>query len=296
MKELAEVLGTLFRKISDLFDIFDLSFFVSGVFVMVPLGIWFHSSPVTAQLRTDLNVWLWLFALTIATYVAGLVCFACGRAARMLVYGANSRMLVLLGRREESKPLSHLLFEQTLERHLLHEHPVVKRYLTVGASGSLYTRAWAKLRETPSLVSSYNHVKRYWIMAATYDGLGFALVVWIMAIWLGWSLKFPLLAGAEISYVFWVSVALGLVVAACFREGSRLVRNQVEELVATLALLKEDELISWVPAPWGTGQQTSSATTSGAVVRQVSSSSGGGDDDEKPEVPPPPKLPGKIKA
>ena len=247
MKELAEVLGTLFRKISDLFDIFDLSFFVSGVFVMVPLGIWFHSSEATTQLRNELNMWLWVFALTIATYVAGLVCFACGRAARVLVSGASSRVMVLIGRREETKALSQMLFEQTLKRHLLHEHPVVKRYLSAGASGSLYTRAWAKLREAPSLASSYNHVKRYWIMAATYDGLGFALVVWILALWLGWSLDFSLLKGAAKPYVFWVSVALSLVVAACFHEGSRLVRNQVEELVATLALLKDDEMMHWGP-------------------------------------------------
>jgi hypothetical protein len=86
---------------------------------------------------------------------------------------------------------------------------------------------------SPSLI----FLNRYWGMAATYDGIAFAMILWIVALgvksWVQPSMP-PVLS---------VVLLLTLVVLtyACFREAARFVNFQMEELVATIAAQRASE-------------------------------------------------------
>lgn len=71
-------------------------------------------------------------------------------------------------------------------------------------------------------------------MAATYDGLVIALVVWAIVIGAG-ALGF---AGAP-PIAPWIAIVtlltLGISIAACWGEASRYIDFQIEELVASVA-------------------------------------------------------------
>ncbi len=74
-------------------------------------------------------------------------------------------------------------------------------------------------------------------MAATFDGLGFALIVWVLVV-LDRTIG---ITGQHTIDVWPGSVAVVLLIlfsAACFREARRNVDNQVEELVAAIAELR----------------------------------------------------------
>jgi hypothetical protein len=71
-------------------------------------------------------------------------------------------------------------------------------------------------------------------MAATYDGVGMAVIVWafMFGVWcLGWGLDSKIQPVAGVPII----VVLVLVAIACWREAGRYVIFQVEELVATIA-------------------------------------------------------------
>ncbi|HSD57957.1 MAG TPA: hypothetical protein VLB04_07215, partial [Methanotrichaceae archaeon] len=85
-------------------------------------------------------------------------------------------------------------------------------------------------------------LNRWWVMAATYDGIAMSLLFYVLIFtaWLrgvGVNEKW----GSFIEAHFWYVVALILILIALslasFREASRLERNQREELVASMAYL-----------------------------------------------------------
>lgn len=256
MRELAEILSTLFRKISDFFDILDLSFFVSGLFGLAPLAYWLvrgNNGTNVARFQQEMGPFLFGIGLIVGTYVAGLICFAGGRAARRLLRGLGQKLG--LG---HSGGFSEYV-ERALKSHGLHDDPEIADYVTRRAEHPnsmtyLYVRMWAKLRETPALTSSFVLVKRYWIMSAIYDGLGCALLLWLGA-GLTWKLRGdPNLPLNDWSWIELIPVFLGLVavVGTCFQESARLSHSQVDEMVATLALLDPTRRMIWsteLPAP-----------------------------------------------
>lgn len=253
MKELAEILSTLFRKISDFFDILDLSFFVSGLFGLAPLAYWLVRENHVARFQQEMGPFLFGIGLIVGTYVAGLICFAGGRAARRLLRWLGQK----LGRGHSGGFSEYI--ERALRSHGLHEDPGIADYVARRGEHSdsmtyLYVRMWAKLRETPVLASSFVLVKRYWIMSAIYDGLGCALLLWLGA-GITWKVRgassLPL---GDWSWVELIPVLLGLVVVVltCFKESARLSYAQVDELVATLALIDPARRMIWsteLPAP-----------------------------------------------
>src|SRR5258706_3852183 len=79
MTELGEALKAIFAKVGDFFDIFDLSFFVSGAVCLAALVAW---NAVGGFFEIGLADGYQLIAVALGCYVLGLICFAGGRAPR----------------------------------------------------------------------------------------------------------------------------------------------------------------------------------------------------------------------
>jgi hypothetical protein len=209
MRELARALNSLFDKVGDFFDIFDLSFFVAGTVCFAALAFGNHLGGFVHP--SDAGYPLVMFL--VSCYVLGLVCFAGGRMLR---------------------PGRGVLFQAEF-RTAVERHGLGVKYAEYLKSSTdaflLYNRFWAELRQTRSLAPSFSLLRRYWSMAATCDGLSAALTVWwlVLLYWCvhvestPWALRIAPL------------VLLPLAVLLCRREAGRLSHIQVEELAATLA-------------------------------------------------------------
>jgi hypothetical protein len=223
MSELGEALKTIFGKISAFFDLFDLSFFVSGAVSLSALIFWLHLAD--RKLLFELQGWLRVLAIILGCYVNGLFCFAAGRWVHWI-------------RRTKTIKDSNVHFEEILKAHGLDDEKPFKDYLDrkdVDGIRRLYIRLWAEVRQMDQLSPSLSLLNRYWVMAATYDGLAIALLVWLVVFifWLtGFGVASPLNPFIGIPII----VALAGMAFRCFMESGRLVSNQREELVATIAV------------------------------------------------------------
>jgi hypothetical protein len=118
--------------------------------------------------------------------------------------------------------------------------------------GILYTRLWAELRQSKELAPSFNLVLRYWVLAAMCDGLVVALGLWA-SLWLvfaattlyrragagGDASGLPL--GPTVIAMVLVEVSLWAAAYFCKEEARRYTRYQMEEIVATLAYVHDEE-------------------------------------------------------
>jgi hypothetical protein len=220
--EIKQGLAAVLDRVASFFDLFDLSFLVSGAVAISAFH--FLCRGLGLDVLPSFDGKLFVAVLILASYVAGLLCFAAGRGLRRLW---NRRI-------EESSPRheSKLLLA-VLQAHGLDETEPVKGYLArKGDPARLYARLWAELRGDPSLRVSYALCQRYWVMAATCDGLAFAFLLWSLALGasaccLGRGVSSLLVSAAVVAFV------LALVVS---REAGRYTRYQMEELVASLAV------------------------------------------------------------
>ena len=260
MRELTEALAALLKRLVNAFDVFDLSFLVSGALslgavatLLHQMNIGFWSSLKSAVTETAGNGWF-LVVLVLLTYIMGLVSFACGRFIR---YRRGNKLKAESGGPRASGQRDDALTE-VLKGHGLHSESITNGYLArENSKWHLYTRMWAKLRETQNLSASFNLCNRFWVLSAIYDGMAFAGLLWMIVVihrywkrspgppyWRGF-------AHWEDARTVGLGAALiGLVVFAlvCLRESERLSKNQLEEMVATLALLPAAERLVWVPS------------------------------------------------
>jgi len=223
LKELSEGLKSILERIADFFDIFDLSFIVSGATAISAFAFWGWRAGVSFPVVPP--GWVQVISLVIACYVAGLVCFAVGRWIRM---GWRWR---------SAEKRFYSWFVRVLEGHGLTNASPAKEYLErkqARGDWRLYVRLWAEVRQSSCLAASFSLLRRYWVMAATYDGVGIALMLWAVTL-IGCVLG---VAGAK-PIDRWLGIplacALGVSAIACSREAGRYVDYQVEELVASIA-------------------------------------------------------------
>lgn len=190
---------------------------------MSALAFW--SWRAGAQLPALPAGWIPISALLISCYVAGLVCFAVGRWIRM-------------GWRWRSAEQNfYNWFVDVLDGHGPGESDLVADYLVrrkARGDWRLYVRLWAQVRQSPALATSFSLLRRYWVMAATYDGVAMSLVVWAAS---AVACAFGLAGAKPIDK--WLALpgagVLMLCALACSREAGRFVDYQVEELVASIA-------------------------------------------------------------
>lgn len=223
MSELTDAFKTLVGRIGSFFDLFDLSFFVSGSVNLGAFLFWTYLSKI--GMPFPLEGWLKVLVIILACYVSGLVCFALGRWLRKPKRSSDEALLFD----------NH--FTEVLKAHGLADEDTFKEYISradVRGVRRLYMRLWAEVRQLDELSPSLLVLNRYWVMAATYDGLAMALVSWAIVFAL-WSGGFGINPALSMKVGIPVIGTLLLIMYFCLREAQRFARYQVEDLVATVA-------------------------------------------------------------
>lgn len=234
MSTVADATGKFADRIVELLDIFDLSFFVSGAAGLTALlaAARLHAVPLPGGLarlldpdKPELGAEI-IFVGIVASYAVGLGCFAVGRVARAKLHDTDSAKLM----------------RDAIEHHPVGEVVDLARYLPAAGEAvtdagdrklrSLYNRLWVHVRTIPELANTFALVKRYWILAATFDGMGIALLAWLWPV-IGGLLLADSLETSQV--IIGLTVTSGLIGSAlfCWRQAAEYRRYQVDELVAT---------------------------------------------------------------
>jgi len=232
MKDLAEALRGLLSRIGEFFDIFDLSFVVSGAVALSALVSWWKGAGRLLPLPS--GGWLRVFAIVLACYVAGLFCFAIGRWMRFRPREGN----------KNDKFMQRI--HQLTCSHGLCEIPEVNRYFALDddyKAWRLYLRLWAELRENLPSSPSLVHLNRAWVLAATFDGVSVAALLWVLVFvaWMfGIGLEPKLQPGEGLPF----AIGLAIGAFALRREARRTQNNQADELFATISAARGKLLYS----------------------------------------------------
>ncbi|HLT35249.1 MAG TPA: hypothetical protein VK034_03165 [Enhygromyxa sp.] len=249
MSEVAKAVKPLFDKFIDFFDIFDLSFFVSGATFVAAIA-WAGLTPDLARLIgfAPIEDGTWFAGgsmpsvsaamLVLASYVSGMTCFALGRFVRKWVF----RVVDKLTRNRHEHRVSllvelaqhgmvELCEDGTSYRITPHGRriPWLSRYLINGGHDqepALYVRMWAEVRQRELFAPSFSLLRRYWVSSATLDGLFVAFCTWAVLL--------ALVQQAEHGWIPSLATFGGALF--CLREARRYGEYQREELVATLML------------------------------------------------------------
>ncbi len=224
-----EALAAILKRIADFFELLDLSFFVGGGLSAGALAIAAKSFgvpfPGTPGSLVDLVV------AVLLVYVLGLGAFAVGRTLRRPVV---KRFPAWMQGEDYTAPFAERL-DCAVRDHRLEEDPIVAPYLDDGkVRRRVYQRLWAEVRERPELKESYRLLQRYWVLAATYDSVAFASLLWAVAVGASTAAPSPAVPAAAVPYVVVLFLLFAL---ASLNEASRYSKSQVEELVATVAHL-----------------------------------------------------------
>jgi hypothetical protein len=247
MSEVAKAVKPLFDKFIDFFDIFDLSFFVSGATFVAAIA-WAGLTPALAQLiglepiQAE-GTWfansempsVAVAMLVLASYVSGMTCFALGRFVRKWVFRGKDRLT------GDDKRRGTLLLDELVRHGMLLRRPDgsgfgvsnhgrripwLARYVDgeLPQQAALYVRMWAEVRQRERLSPSFSLLRRYWVSSATLDGLFVAFGTW--------AILFALDAGDAREWFPSIATTVGAVF--CLREAERYGVYQREELVATM--------------------------------------------------------------
>lgn len=224
-RETIDGLKTILSRLAEFFDIFDLSFIVSGVTAASALTFWGWRADIR---KPDITGVPMILGGLILCYVLGIVCFATGRWIRTSLRGSRLR-----------KRLDNKLYDCALV-HGQSADPLFKKYIEEKQFMPLYTRLWATIRHTPELSQSFFLLKRYWVMAATCDGCAAALTIWALV------LIICSLGGCRQPINPTVSLPGAAVIiagaVACWREAARYVEYQIEEITAAISEWREKQI------------------------------------------------------
>ncbi|MCR9160676.1 MAG: hypothetical protein ACE37F_20815 [Nannocystaceae bacterium] len=212
MGSLAEAAGKFAEKLADVLDVFDLSFFVAGSAALGAFLVWLSQNGV--DVPEGLSADRALVAV-IAAYVLGLATYALGRAIRR----KGLERIPMLAGHDNAKRMAELYAQHRLER-------VADFRAYANDQAALYSRLWVLVRTEPGLRETYALARRYWILGAAYDGIGFAALLWLLPV-----------AGLDTPMPVRGLLGAGLVASAllAWRQASMYHRYQVDELAATAA-------------------------------------------------------------
>ena len=232
MEEIGKALKSIFDKLSDFFDIFDLSFLVSGVALTLSILFWLNQRDLYTFQEIQFKGIIIVYILI--CYIDGMIAFAAGRWIRMGIWEPIKSKCAKKKNRFE---LFDDYFKKVIEAHRLNNNPMISEYLanTELSNWRLYIRLWAEIRENEKYAKSLSVIKRYWVMAATYDGLSFFSLIATLIIA---DLGFGTLGNKTITncyIVFPIIIFTLFAFFICIREANRYLKNQVEEIIATIA-------------------------------------------------------------
>lgn len=231
MQEWSAIIKTITDKIGEFLNIFDLSFLVSGA---ACLSGFYFICIILNKAVDSINMPIAIMA----AYILGLLCFTIGRWARK-----DFR------RKNYGEKFNHQM-KKTLDAHGVRNIEEYKQYFRQEQNNysSLYVRIWADLRETKDYRNSLGIINRYWVMAATYDGLAIACFIWLGALEYWWWSNGINLLGSTIPKTNFVQIGVSVLILLisvgisyrCWCEATRYSRHQVEEIIATIASWKND--------------------------------------------------------
>lgn len=220
---IAELIKVTVAKISAIFDVFDLSFFVSGGACLLAFA---YLRSIYGDALPFPEGALAVAAVIAGSYISGLLCFAAGRWLRRSVFGRPWQVDF------EAR------LAQAMRSHGLDEDPALAPYFRRKAkSRDIYPRLWAEVRQSDDLKVSFDLLRSYWVRAAVYDGLICVLVIWGFAIGLAMFEPNGLQNAREVGGGILACLVIGL--ATCSREASRSDEYQIDEIVASLAYARE---------------------------------------------------------
>ena len=266
LESLAEAIKALFSKVGDFFDVFDLSFFISGgvallalLFLSDALGLsWPADAGGAAEAAaetaagavgadaasSEATTISTTVVLVLSTYVMGLVTFAVGRSIRRLLplHWVERMLKIPSGQSEEH--LATLLRAQDFGAELDRIHAS-----QATALATIYPRLWAKLRQTAELGPSFALIRSYWVRSAIYDGLVAAAGLWLVALWsIPDDRVMELWTRDPRGLISWM---IGFAAVFCMSEARRCDRYQREELIATLGWARSEERSQKPPTDTG---------------------------------------------
>jgi hypothetical protein len=225
----------IFNKLGEVLNIFDLSFFISGITFIS--GILYIDKLTMKVLNINYYSVVNIIGIIIACYISGLVCFSLGRKIQ--------RGITEKCRRNIQMEFDKDLVEAVKDHGLGDKHPFWS-YLNSNNLSSddkgktisrLYIRMWAEARQRPDLSKSLVLLNRYWVMSATYDGMIIALFPWAIVLFLGLNSHFKVTWVIRICIgvaVLGIYLFIGL---TCISEGKKNKTYQMEELTSTLSCL-----------------------------------------------------------
>jgi hypothetical protein len=232
MQALFGVLQPLFKKIGDIFDLFDLSFLVAGgssllalVYVAWMLDLQENITPGGGT--------AWFFMGLIMVTVWGLLSFAVGPLFRKIF-----SWLPILRKAPWDGATFDEYLQAALDAHGLDDDPLVAQYQErKSASYRLYVRLWAEIRQADEVADSFELLRRFWVLTASFDALATSGLFWGAAFVLGALRPDISPIATDLS---WAAAGLSLFFSVCAaHEASRSRSNQVEELAATYAHLSD---------------------------------------------------------
>lgn len=258
MTEAVQSLQALLGRISSFFDIFDLSFVVSGASSLAALFLMY-------KLNAPIGFPDWLgtvyggILIVLGCYVLGMMSFILGRIVRrgiMRVY-KWSRFDERLAQQVTDALREHdikvkddehsTLAECVRKLHPQTEHshrnkPLDAKLQPVALR--LYTLLWTQVRQQHELAPSHVLLNRYWVMAALCDGMIVASILWF-GVLVG---SLPRLELLQVLFMAKLGVVLALLAFVLFvREAERYSVVQVNDLVSTLAWERGRPVVQ--PAP-----------------------------------------------
>jgi hypothetical protein len=212
-KEIAGGVRGVFDRIGEFFHLFDLSFFVSGTATFAALVYWsLHQGHGRVELFARIPTWVWVIVFIIACYICGLLSFAAGRlCAKIWRKGFQGEIASVIEQ--------HRIAVQDVEDYL--DGP--------DKPWRLYERLWVDIRESRKHASSFSVLNRYWVMAATYDGIAMSSLIWLLTL-----VAAPPLPWNDRGMWLLLLFALASTVVS-FIQGHNYFKYQVREIVATLA-------------------------------------------------------------
>ncbi|MCX4245120.1 hypothetical protein [Paraliomyxa miuraensis] len=242
MSDLGDAAARVGEKITELLDVFDLSFFMSGSLSMSAILLMLPES-IPNPVRGDAVSGAVIFGLVLGSYVLGLLCFALGRPLRGVLGLPMWRVIRRALRRQPT--------ESTTESGFV-EHEVVlgalraqcvtpaelERYFSFPPSAAkdpravmaLYTRMWVHVRSYSSMSASFALLKRYWMLSAAYDGIAIAALVWLLPVWVVFGDTSRIHAHPAL-----LTGLILLATLSCWHRAQAYKRYQIEEIAATVA-------------------------------------------------------------
>ena len=243
-KDVAAALASVFAGLAEFFSMFDMSFFVSGAACLGAIAFEVSGTP---ELNTEkANNVIGFIVLLTACYILGLLMFMIGRTVRNLrpaiadfqhrrkkTHSPQNGAQTAEGKRELLARIPNDRFVELAESYDLQSASLPN----IGKSvhyGSMYSPGWAALRQMPECQPSLRFINKYWVMAATFDGIAAAAWVWMAAVLIRnanghWSYGDGMLRSA-------LGVLL-LISIGCLFRAKQYEIHQERELAATLAIV-----------------------------------------------------------